>query len=90
MTKNLSSGGSSRTTSTVWSHFTAKYKRVSGNTTNLHKHLQRKHPSKVDEHEAESTGEMDKFVMMRSPLFPLSSIYRVATSNRHSHGQTNE
>uniref|UniRef100_U9T1U4 BED-type domain-containing protein n=1 Tax=Rhizophagus irregularis (strain DAOM 181602 / DAOM 197198 / MUCL 43194) TaxID=747089 RepID=U9T1U4_RHIID len=74
MTENLSSGGSSRTTSTVWSHFTlveestkaqcnycdAKYKRASGNTTNLHKHLQRKHPSKV-EYEAESTGEMDKF-----------------------------
>ena len=36
------------------------YKRTGGNTTNLHKHLQKKHPSKV-ETEVES-GEMDKFV----------------------------
>ncbi|PKY34415.1 zf-BED-domain-containing protein [Rhizophagus irregularis] len=84
MTENLSSGSSSRTTSTVWSHFMlvkestkaqcnycdAKYKRASGNTTNLYKHLQRKHPSKV-EHEAESTGEMDKFVTKEIPSFKL-------------------
>ncbi|RGB43201.1 hypothetical protein C1646_750105 [Rhizophagus diaphanus] len=93
MTKNLSFGSSSRTTSTVWSHFTlveestkaqcnycdAKYKRASGNTTNLHKHLQKKHPSKV-EHEAESTGEMDKFVTKEIPLHKL--IIKICASSQ--------
>jgi len=37
-----------------------QYKRTGGNTTNLHKHLQRKHPSKIGA-EVES-GEMDKYV----------------------------
>ncbi|CAB4445821.1 unnamed protein product [Rhizophagus irregularis] len=88
MTENLSSDGSLRTTSTVWSHFTlvekltkaqcnycnAKYKRASGNTTNLHKHLQRKHSSKV-EHEAESTSEMDKFVTKEIPRYT-ATIFR--------------
>ncbi|PKK56010.1 hypothetical protein RhiirC2_858783 [Rhizophagus irregularis] len=75
MTENLSSGGSSRITSTELTkaqcnYCDAKYKRASGNTINLHKHLQRKHPSKV-EHEAESTGEMDKFVTKEIPSFKL-------------------
>ncbi|GET61910.1 hypothetical protein GLOIN_2v1790628 [Rhizophagus irregularis DAOM 181602=DAOM 197198] len=65
MTENLSSGGSSQTISTVLSHFMlvekstkAQCNYCNGNTMNLHKHLQKKHPSKV-EHKAESTGEMD-------------------------------
>ncbi|PKK62218.1 hypothetical protein RhiirC2_870280 [Rhizophagus irregularis] len=29
-------------------------------------------------------------IYVKIPLFPLSSIYRVATSNGHSHGQTNK
>ncbi|CAB5157831.1 unnamed protein product [Rhizophagus irregularis] len=53
-----SAGSSTRTYSSVWSHFTLVeneekaqcnycgmlYKRTGGNTTNLHKHLQKKHP----------------------------------------------
>ena len=41
--------------------------RISGNTTNLHKHLQNKHPSKI-ENKTENTGEMDKFVMKEIPV----------------------
>ncbi|GES80463.1 ribonuclease H-like domain-containing protein [Rhizophagus clarus] len=43
------------------------YKRTGGNTTNLHKHLQMKHPSKV-ETEVES-GEIDKFVKKELPHY---------------------
>jgi len=81
----MSSGSTSRTTSTVWSHFTlvedstkaqcnycdAKYGRASGNTTNLHKHLRKKHPSKAL-NETESTGEMDKFVMKETPRYSVT------------------
>jgi len=43
-----------------------KYKRTGGNTTNLHKHLQKKHSSKVGE-EVE-TGELDKYVEREIPV----------------------
>lgn len=42
------------------------YKRTGGNTTNLHKHLQKKHPDKIEK-EAE-TGEMDKYVERELPV----------------------
>ncbi|CAB4489965.1 unnamed protein product [Rhizophagus irregularis] len=76
-----SAGSSTRTYSSVWSHFTlvendekaqcnycgTTYKRTGGNTTNLHKHMQRKHSSKI-ETEVES-GEMDKFVKKELPRY---------------------
>lgn len=42
------------------------YKRTGGNTTNLHKHMQKKHSSKI-ETEVES-GKMDKFVKKELPV----------------------
>ncbi|EXX51121.1 hypothetical protein RirG_264420 [Rhizophagus irregularis DAOM 197198w] len=77
-----SAGSSTRTYSSVWSHFTlvendekaqcnycgTTYKRTGGNTTNLHKHMQKKHSSKI-ETEVES-GEMDKFVKKELPNAP--------------------
>ncbi|CAB5371644.1 unnamed protein product [Rhizophagus irregularis] len=76
-----SAGSSTRTYSSVWSHFTlvendekaqcnycgTTYKRTGGNTTNLHKHMQKKHSSKI-ETEVES-GEMDKFVKKELPRY---------------------
>ncbi|PKY61085.1 zf-BED-domain-containing protein, partial [Rhizophagus irregularis] len=76
-----SAGSSTRTYSSVWSHFTlvendekaqcnycgTTYKRTGGNTTNLHKHMQRKHSSKI-ETEVES-GEIDKFVKKELPRY---------------------
>lgn len=41
--------------------------RTGGNTTNLHKHLRKNHPSKI-ENETENTGEMDKFVTKETPV----------------------
>ncbi|CAB4495821.1 unnamed protein product [Rhizophagus irregularis] len=76
-----SAGSSTRTYSSVWLHFTLvendekaqcnycgmTYKRIGGNTTNLHKHMQRKHSSKIDT-EVES-GKMDKFVKKELPRY---------------------
>ncbi|GES89331.1 zinc finger BED domain-containing protein RICESLEEPER 2-like [Rhizophagus clarus] len=77
-----SAGSSTRTYSFVWSHFKLVeneektqcnycgmlYKKTGGNTTNLYKHLQKKHPSKVKT-EVES-GKMDKFVKKELPNVP--------------------
>ena len=41
------------------------YKRTGGNTINLHKHLQKKHPNKVEKVE---TGEIDKYVEREVPV----------------------
>lgn len=42
------------------------YKRTGGNTTNLHKHLQKKHPDKIEK--SAETGEMDKYVERELPV----------------------
>ena len=41
--------------------------RTGGNTTNLHKHLKKHHPSKI-ETEPEITGDMDRFVLKETPV----------------------
>jgi hypothetical protein len=77
---------SSRTHSVVWSHFTiiedeqkaqcnycgVTYKRTGGNTTNLHKHLLKKHPGKIEK-VTENTGPIDKYVTGEVPV----SIYNL-------------
>ena len=41
--------------------------RTGGNTTNLHKHLKKHHPSKI-ETKTEITGNMDRFVLKEIPI----------------------
>ena len=41
--------------------------RTGGNTTNLHKHLQKNQPSKIKT-ETETTGEMNRFVLKETPV----------------------
>jgi hypothetical protein len=43
-----------------------KYKRTGGNTTNLHRHVNKKHSDKVSVEEVE--GNIDKFVKKDVPV----------------------
>jgi len=63
---------SPRTYSLVWKHFriesekakciycSIEYKRTSGATSNLHRHLKNKHPAKLEK--LETKGAMDKYI----------------------------
>ncbi|GET56766.1 hypothetical protein GLOIN_2v1790628 [Rhizophagus irregularis DAOM 181602=DAOM 197198] len=76
-----SANSSIRTYSSVWSYFTlvkndekvqcnyygTMYKRIGGNTMNLHKYMQRKHFSKIKT-EVENS-EIDKFIKKELPRY---------------------